>query len=231
MIILLFAWIWANNPDFIGEELQYSAGFRIFQAGEAILIFSSDSLNGKSAYMHTTSIKTNSFLDAFYKVRDEIQSWLDPEDLSLKKTVQSIREGSYHRDHQSVIQGDSIAVSGNKSRKIPGKVYDPISFVYYLRNQDLRLGNSYQFFSYNRRKIREIIVNITAKETVRVPAGTFNCLKIEPVSSDGNPLLKNNGQMRVWLSDDSLRLPVKIEQKTNVGTMVMKLEKVKQSLY
>ena len=171
------------------------------------------------------------FLDAFYKVRDEIQSWLNPENLSLKKTIQKIREGSYHRDHQSIMQGDSIAVSGNKRRTIPGKVYDPISFVYFLRNQDLSLGTSYKFFSYDQKKIRDVIVNITAEEIVRVSAGKFNCIKIEPVSGDGKPLLKNNGQMRVWLSNDSLRLPVKIEQKTNIGTIVMKLQGIKHSSY
>ena len=156
-----------------------------------------------------------------------IQSTTVMENFSLKKTIQTIREGSYHRDHQSIIQGDSIAISGNKIRNLPGRVYDPVSFVYYLRNQDLRLGNSYIFFSYDRKKIKEVIVNITAKEIVQVSAGTFSCLKIEPVSGDGTPLLKNNGQMRIWLSDDSLRLPVKIEQKTNIGTMVMKLKEIK----
>ena len=231
IVILLSAWAWTNNLDFIEEELKYSAGFRFFPAGEAILTFSVDSLNGESVYRLTTSIKTNSLLDAFYKVRDEIQSWVNPENLSLKKTIQTIQEGNYHRNHQSIIKGDSIAISGNKIRDIPGKVYDPVSFVYYLRSLDLSLGNSYKFFSYDRKKIREVIVNITEKETVRVSAGTFNCLKIEPISSDGNPLLKNNGQMRVWLSDDSLRLPVKIEQKTNIGTMVMKLKERKYSAY
>ena len=231
IVILLSACTWASNPDFIGEELKYAAGFRFFPAGEAILTFTADSLNGESVYKITTSVKTNSFLDAFYEVRDEIQSWLNPENLSLKKTIQTIREGHFHRDHQSIIQGDSIVVSGNKIRNIPGRVYDPISFVYYLRNQDLILGHSYKFFSYDRKKIREVIVNITAKETVRVSAGTFNCLKIEPVSGDGKPLLKNNGQMRVWISDDSVRLPVKIEQKTNIGTMVMKLKEKKYSSY
>ncbi len=231
LLILLLAPIWSNVPNFVGEELQYAAGFRFFPAGEAILTFSLDSLNGESVFRLTTSVKTNSFLDAFYEVRDEIQSWLHTDNLSLKKTIQTIREGSYHRDHQSIIQGDSIAISGNKLRNIPGRVYDPVSFVYYLRNQDLSLGNSYKFFSYDRNKIREVIVNITAKETVQVSAGTFNCLKIEPVSGDGTPLLKNNGQMRVWISDDSLRLPVKIEQKTNIGTMVMKLKEKQYSTY
>ncbi len=228
---MFLTFMWSSSPDFIGEELKYTAGFRFFPAGEAILTFSADSLNRESVYKLTTSVKTNSFLDAFYEVRDEIKSWLDSENLSLKKTIQTIREGHYHRDHQSIIQGDSIAVSKNKIRNLPGMVYDPIAFVYYLRNQDLRLGDSYKFFSYDQKKIREVIVNITAKETVRVSAGIFNCLKIEPVSDDGKPLLKNNGQMRVWLSDDSLRLPVKIEQKTNIGTMVMKLKGKKYSTY
>ncbi len=228
---MLLTFMWSSSPNFIGEELKYAAGFRFFPAGEAILTFSADSLNGESVYRLITSVQTNSFLDVFYEVRDEIQSWLNPNNLSLKKTIQTIREGHYHRDHQSIIQGDSIAVSGNKIRNIPGRVYDPVSFVYYLRNQDLNLGNSYKFFSYDRKKIREVIVNITAKETVQVSSGTFNCLKIEPFSDDGKPLLKNNGQMRVWLSDDSLRLPVQIEQKTNIGTMVMKLKGKKYSVY
>jgi len=33
--------------------------------------------------------------------------------------------------------------------------------------------------------------------------------------------------LRVWLSNDEIKLPVKIEMKTNVGTMVMKLKEIK----
>ena len=92
LLILLLAPILSNGPNFVGEELQYAAGFRFFPAGEAILTFSLDSLNGESVYRLTTSIKTNSFLDAFYEVRDEIQSWLQTENLSLKKTIHTIIE-------------------------------------------------------------------------------------------------------------------------------------------
>ena len=99
-----------------------------------------------------------------------------------------------------------------------------MAYVYYLRTQDLQLGDSYSFHSYSRKKIRKVIVDITAKETIRVSAGTFNCLKVKPISPDGKPLLKNNGEMRVWLSDDNLKLPVKIEMKTNIGNLIMKLK-------
>ena len=221
------AFTWCGPLEFSGEVLHNSAGFRIFPAGNAELSITPDSLDREAVYLLTTSVKTNAFLDAFYEVRDEIKSWLNPEFLSLKKTIQTIREGSYHRDHEAVIQGDSLAVWSTDSRTLPGKVYDPVEYVYYLRTQDLQLGDSYSFHSYSRKKIRKVIVDITAKETIRVSAGTFNCLKVEPISPDGKPLLKNNGEMRVWLSDDILKLPVKIEMKTNVGTMVMKLKDYK----
>ena len=52
-----------------------------------------DSLNGESVYRLTTSVKTNSFLDAFYEVRDEIQSWLNIENLSLRKTLNLVKLG------------------------------------------------------------------------------------------------------------------------------------------
>ena len=38
--------------------------------------------------------------------------------------------------------------------------------------------------------------------------------------------LKNNGMMTVWLSEDSLHLPIKIEQHTSLGTMLKKLKSV-----
>ena len=92
--------------------------------------------------------------------------------------------------------------------------------------QQLNIGNRYNFLSYGESSMKKVIIDITKKEKISVPAGTFNCYKIEPVSGDGRPLLKNNGVMRVWLSDDSLRIPIKIEQNTNIGTMVMKLKKL-----
>ena len=50
LIYMLIAFIWAE-PLFIGEVLHYSAGFRLFPAGTAILSFESDSLDGNKTYL------------------------------------------------------------------------------------------------------------------------------------------------------------------------------------
>jgi len=211
----------------VGEELKYSAGFRLFPAGNAILSLTLDSLNGKPAFLLATSVKTNSFLDAFYTVRDETLSWLNIMDFSLLKAVKTIREGKYHRNHSIHTIGDSLLIWNKKYFTITEPVYDPIAFIYFLRSQELSLEDSFHFLSAGEKKVREVWVNITGIEKIKVPAGNFDCLKVEPVSPDGKPLLKNNGELRVWLSNDDNKLPVKIEMKTNIGTMVMKLKEFK----
>ena len=214
------------EPSFIGETLNYTAGFRLFPAGNATLSMSSDYLDGKMVYLLTSTVTTNSFLSNFYKVRDVIQSWLSPDNLSLRRTAQTIREGSYKRDHEANILGDSLAVSMQNVIKLPGKVYDPVAYVYFLRMQTLIVGNRYHFYSYGETNMKKVYVDVIGMETIKVPAGKFRCFKIAPVSGDGKPLLKNNGAMKVWLSEDKSHLPIKIEQNTNVGTMVMKLKSV-----
>ena len=227
LLILLTTSIWGNPPNFVGEELKYSAGFRLFPAGNAILSLTSDSLNGKPAFLLATSVKTNSFLDAFYTVRDETLSWLNIMDFSLLKAVKTIREGKYYRNHSIHTIGDSLLIWNKKYFTITEPVYDPIAFIYFLRSQELSLEDSFHFLSAGEKKVREVWVNITGIEKIKVPAGNFDCLKVEPVSPDGKPLLKNNGELRVWLSNDDNKLPVKIEMKTNIGTMVMKLKEFK----
>ena len=226
LIMILLSWTWTSTPNFVNETLHYSVGFRYFSAGNATLSMTSDTLNNKIVHLLTSTVKTNSFLSKFYYIRDEIKSWLSLDDLSLLKTKQNIREGRYRRKHEALIIGDSLAISKDHTLELPGNVYDPIAFIYFLRQQKLIEGNQYSFFSYGPKKIKEIIVHITGKEIIKVPEGTYTCFKIEPVSGDGKPLLKNNGIMKVWLSEDSLHFPIKIEQNTKIGAMVMQLKSI-----
>ena len=49
-----------------------------------------------------------------------------------------------------------------------------------------------------------------------------------PVSSNNKDLFKNSGQMRIWLTKDSLKIPIKIEQKLRFGTITLKLNKIEK---
>ena len=64
------------------------------------------------------------------------------------------------------------------------------------------------------------------QERIKVPAGKFNCIKVVPYSNNGEDIFKENGYMTAWFSDDEKRVPVKIELKTNIGNMILKLKKI-----
>ena len=74
MILLSVAW---------GEKLVYSAGFRLFDAGEAVFTSQSKILNDESVLLITSTIKTNSFLSRFYNVHDVIKIWSNKDDFTL----------------------------------------------------------------------------------------------------------------------------------------------------
>tara|TARA_B100001250_G_scaffold76976_1_gene63073 strand:+ start:477 stop:1184 length:708 start_codon:yes stop_codon:yes gene_type:complete len=225
LLVILIQFVFSQKLDMKQEELIYLVGFRYFSAGNAYISINNDSLNGDSVYLLETFIKTNKFLDKFYKIRDKTSILIDPTNYSILKIDKDINEGNYKQKYSAFNQGDTLLVWNNSNYKINSPVYDPISFVYYLREKNLLLGDQFTFSSAGPKGIKIVEVNVTQKEHVSVPAGTFECLKIEPRSPINNALLKNNGEMKVWLSNDKKKIPVKIEMKTNVGNIIMKLDK------
>ncbi|MCS7053231.1 MAG: DUF3108 domain-containing protein, partial [Ignavibacterium sp.] len=54
------------------------------------------------------------------------------------------------------------------------------------------------------------------KETVTVPAGKFDCIIVEPLVQEGG-LFKHEGNIIIWLTDDELKIPVRVKTKIIVG--------------
>lgn len=209
-----------------GETLVYSAGFRLFDAGEAIFKTEVKRLNETPTLLITSTIKTNSFLSRFYKVRDVVKVWSNIDDLSLLKIEKEVHEGNYHLNYSAHVTEDLKLISAGKVIQLESKVYDPISAIFMLRKELLTESDSYKFTTVENGIIQKVNVMVGSIEKISVPAGKFNTRQIIPISDDGIPLFKHDGKMKVWYSNDERHLPVKMEQKTNVGTLILKLKKV-----
>ncbi|NOZ07800.1 MAG: DUF3108 domain-containing protein [FCB group bacterium] len=216
-----------QDSTYTSEKLLFSAGFRWFSAGEASMIMKKDTLGGEVVLQMISETRSNSLLDRFYRVRDKISVWIDPRDYSLLKMVKNIHEGKYRRKHTAVIDTlNNLAVSEKGSVAFKGRLYDPFTIIYALRNENLLVGKTFHYSSYDNGKVKEIYVVVSEKQRMAVPAGIYNCFVIYPASENGKPLLKNKGQMKVWISDDQSKLPIRIEQKTSVGSMLLELKEV-----
>jgi len=225
LFLLIMTQFIFGKPFELGEILSYTAGFRVVSAGESTLEIKSDSLNNNLVYHITSTVNSNSFLDIFYKVRDIIDIWVDPNDFSLLKMTKNIREGKYRKKKQFEVTYNDSLINNQYFIYLDSKVFDPFSAIYFLRTQILTIDRQFIFPMFDGNKVKEIAVSVIGNEKINVPAGTFDCIFVAPSSTDGSRF-KHNGEMKIWFSNDSLKLPVKIEQQTNIGTMLLELKNI-----
>jgi len=213
--LLLLISIYAN------EKLNYSVSFRGMNVGTAELMIDEKGTNSVS-YNIKSQIKSNKYISYIYDLNDKVNIWVNANDFSLIKVEKNIKEGTYRRDYYAEIINDTIIFNTDRI-KINGPLYDPISIIYLLRNKNIKLNEAFNITTFDINVIRPVKLTLTNIEKVEVPYGEFSCNVFRPSSIDGSPLFKADGLMTVWLSNDSLKLPIKISQETNLGDMTMKL--------
>ena len=212
---------------FEDETLIYSLKFMGINAGESILSIKKDTISETEVYHLISTTRTNSILDRIYKIRDKINIILDAADLSIRRIEKKMNEGGKKKFFKSIINYDSLqAISNNKTISIPGKVLDPFGSIYYLRKKEINISDVFEFDTYDNDKIKKVSVVAKKMETVSTDAGNYECIVIEPYSKEGN-LLKNKGSMKVWLTNNIKKIPVKIENQTSAGKMIMTLKAIK----
>ena len=213
--ILLFSIIYP-------EKFIYSVGFRFLNVGQATI---SSTIQDDSSININTLIESNKFLDKLYRVRDQIDLVVDANDYSLKKIEKNIIEGQWKQSYTAQIDSDGNIISEDNLIQNNKLLFDPISVLYSLRNKDLKLNDKYEYHILGENEIKFLTTEVMNNERVKVPAGKYNCIKVIPYSNNGKNIFKENGYMTVWFSNDNKKIPVKIELKTNIGNLVLKLKK------
>ena len=216
-IIILFI------SSLFSEEFIYTLGFRLINVGKASI---SSEVDNNNELTINTLVASNKFLDKLYKVRDEIKLIVNPQDFSLKSIEKKVHEGDWKRNYSAVIDSDFNIVTEDKTIQNDNLLFDPISVIYNLRNQTLKKGDKYDYHILGIDEIKSLTTEVVGQERIKVPAGKFNCIKVVPYSKNGEDIFKENGYMTAWFSDDEKRVPVKIELKTNIGNMILKLKKI-----
>lgn len=215
-----------EHPFGEGETLLYDVSLNVFSAGTASLeVNGLEQLAGTPSYHITFRMKTNTLWDQIYQIRDTVETWIDSERLFTRKLTKTIRERHYAQNLSADFDYDDGTIRSNrKILPLSSEVRDPYSFFYYLRTLPLKVGDLFDFTIFDNHKFTDVSLTVHRKERVHVPAGEFLCLVIEPFR-EGRTLFKHKGDMMVWLSDDRLRLPVKIVSKAKFGSLVLRLSR------
>ena len=117
----------------INKKFNYHLEFENISAGNAS-IYISEILSDQTKILKLKSkIKTNRFLDFFYKIRDEINIDMNYNDFSLLEVHNKIREGKYKKNDHAIVDTKSMEIIIKENRQaISTKIYSPLSIIFSL---------------------------------------------------------------------------------------------------
>ncbi len=217
-----------NKAFTVGEKLKYDINYGPIVAGSATIETPSYVYyDGRKCYKVEFTMRSASFFDLFFKVRDYYYSLIDVEGLFPWKFEQHIREGGYKKDFVAWFDQCSHTARTDKGGPFVIQPYtqDAVSSFFYARtlNYDtLAVGAEIHFSNFYQDKVYPLSVKYLGRENVHTKAGNFHCQVIEPIIVKGG-LFKNTGKITVWVSDDSLKIPVKVETDVVIGSVVAEL--------
>ena len=221
----------AKVPFAVGEKMEYDVKFGILRVGNAHMeVVGLDNLRGRPAWHTAFYVRGGNFM---YRVNDVYESWMDAETLSSLRFVQELEEGGKDIDRRFEIYPErSIFIqTSKKPQKEEASVSEPLddgSFLYFLRTIPLEVGKTYDFDRYFRPDRNPVRIKVVRKERVKVPAGTFNAIVVQPVIKTKG-IFSENGHAEVWLSDDDRHIMLQLKSQLKFGSLNLYLKSYQPS--
>lgn len=218
-----------NDAFKVGEKLTFIIRYGPVVAGSAIMgIPKIVKHRGVECFKIQTEARSSSFFSVFFKVKDKVISYMDREGLFTWGFEKHLREGSYSADQ--IVEYDQFngwAVTNKKdSLQIPPCVQDILTSFYFIRTQPLEVGKSIFLDNHADNKLYPLEIKVHKRERVKVKAGTFDCVIVEPILR-ASGIFKSKGRLLVWLTDDERKIPVQMKSKIIIGYITAELKEMK----
>ena len=112
--------------------------------------------------------------------------------------------------------------------EVPNNVQDMVSGYYFLRTMDfskIEVGTVIVLDAFFDEEQYDFKVRYLGKESLRTKLGKFNTLVLQPIMPD-NKLFSGKDAIKVWLSDDTNKIPLKIKAKLVVGAVEIDIKRI-----
>jgi hypothetical protein len=203
------------------EKLRYQIFLGVVPVGQAALEAEHVvEFNGRPAYHIVSRAESNRFCDAFYKVRDFNESWMDARRLASLGYSKILSEGRFYRREWAVYDAANrrfVARLTNRDGSykifrgtVPASIQDILSSLFYIRSQKLVPGRDI-VLDVNTKTNWPLIVRVLKREKIRTPSGTWRTVVVEPGLRKREGIFVQKGRnLRVWLTDDEKKIPVRM---------------------
>jgi len=218
------------DPFKMPEKFVYDLTWTGISAGTATLEFVND---GERIKIISTA-RSADWVSVFYTVEDRVES-IQTKNNPLHPGAQpvnyrmKIREGRHRKDKEVIFDSDKNTAiyidhlnNEKKEFDLPLPIFDPLSGFYQVRRLKLAVGETVYVTVFDSKKVWNVEVQVLRKEKVTLPAGTFDTIVIKPLmKSEG--IFSRKGDIFIWLTDDPKHIPVKMQTKAAVGSIIATL--------
>jgi len=161
------------------------------------------------------------------KAVDRTSSWLDPQNMATQRYTKHEKHVLSKRDERvEIFASDKrwTAADGASGVSPTSDPLDELSFMYFIRTLPLTPDSTYRLNRHFDPARSPTTVKVLRREIITTPAGRFQTILVEMRVRDSRRY-RGEGVIKLNLSDDSMRIPVRIESAMPViGTAVMTLQ-------
>jgi hypothetical protein len=221
----------AELPFGIGERLNYAVTVGSRRVGHGSMsIQGPEDVRGTSTYVLKSEVRARI---GIVKAVDRAESWLDPIRMSALRFRKRERRAFAGGEEQVEMYPDTQrwqATGGDKGESPTDAPLDELSFIYFVRTLPLMPDSVYRVVRHYDRDRNPVEVRVVGRDTLRTGAGMFSTIIVEMHVRDARRF-HGDGVIRLHLTDDPCRIPVRIETSMPVvGVTVMTLESYTRSL-
>lgn len=218
-------------------KVYYNAGPMWVNAGEVYFKLQNASVNNKQVYHAVSEAVTYASFDWFFKVRDKMETWMEPVTLKSEKFQRDVNEGGYtffrsydwNRETNTIVSFEDRKNGKTKTKTIKNVepcAVDLLSSFYWARTinfNNYKPGDKIPVTMAVDDTVYNLYIRYEGKEKYKTKLGTFNCMKVKPLLVEGAVFRSGEG-MTIWFTDDANRIPVRIESHLLVGRITCDLK-------
>lgn len=225
-----------NNSFQGGEHLEYDLYFKygllFTKAGTSTLSVSNSTYKGKDAYKMMLTANSSGAASAIYSISDTLTSYTTKSITPLAYRKDAHEKGDYRTERATY----TYSPNGIRLRNINKKnervrydttlvskncIYDMISIIYYARTlnySNMKKGDKVTVSFLNGREKMNMDIEHHGVESVSGNDGRkYNCIKLILMMNE-DAFENKNEAMKVYITDDQNRIPIRIDSKLKVGS-------------
>ncbi|MFM1807811.1 MAG: hypothetical protein RLZZ242_536 [Bacteroidota bacterium] len=218
-----------------GEWLRYRLHYGFLNASYATLSVKDTVYNGLPAYHAIGEGRTTGFASIFFKVEDIYQSIFSVSPIRPIHFRRDIDEGGYTKDISIDFnyEKENARITNNKTDStfvipIHRKIQDILSATYALREtfdkQKVAIGDEVALdMLFDDDGIYDFKLLYLGEESVKTIFGTVKCLAFRPLVKSGR-IFREKESLTLWVSDDSNRVPIRIQADLRFGSIKADLD-------